>query len=195
MKQALEPTADASWVLRDDGCDPLRESDRATRFAISNGFLGVRASQTVNRSPQGVGSPNTYVAGLFDTPDGDRAVPELIPVPNGLQVHISLPGGPLVQHFGPGPSHALTLDMRRGLLLSECRLVDGSAVSVRLVRLNLVSQDRRSLGLQMHHLEVERGESEMTLEASFEGVDRDLMAERLDNELGVWRTRRSGKRL
>ena len=101
MKQALEPTADASWVLSDDGCDPLRESDRATRFAISNGFLGVRASQTVNRSPQGVGSPNTYVAGLFDTPDGDRAVPELIPVPNGLQVHISLPGGPLVQHFGP----------------------------------------------------------------------------------------------
>ena len=195
MKQALEPTADASWVLSDDGCDPLRESDRATRFAISNGFLGVRASQTVNRSPQGVGSPNTYVAGLFDTPDGDRAVPELIPVPNGLQVHISLPGGPLVQHFGPGPSHALTFDMRRGLLLSECRLVDGSAVSARLVRLNLVSQDRRSLGLQMHHLEVERGESEMTLEASFEGLDRDLMAERLDNELGVWRTRRSGKRL
>ncbi|MEQ7154209.1 glycoside hydrolase family 65 protein [Brevundimonas aurifodinae] len=195
LKQALEPTADAAWVLHDDGCDPLRENDRATRFAISNGFLGVRASQVINRSPQSVASPNTYVAGLFDTPDADRAVPELVCVPNGLQVRIGLPEGQLVQHFGPGPSHPLTLDMRRGLLLSECRLVDGSDVSVRLRLLSLVSQDHRSLGLQLLDLEVERGETEMTLEAAFEGVDRDLVAERLENELGVWRTRHSGKRL
>ena len=195
MRQALEPTADAAWVLNDDGCDLLRESDRATRFAISNGFLGIRASQAINGSPQRIDLPNTYVAGLFDTPDTEGAVPELVPVPNGLQVRIGLPGGPLVQHFGPGPSHPLTLDMRRGLLLSECRLVDGSAVSVRRRLLSLVSQDHRSLGLQLLHLEVERGETEMTLEASFEGVDRDLIAERLENEFGVWRTRHSGKGL
>ena len=193
MKEALEPTADTAWVLNDDGCDPLRENDRATRFAISNGLLGIRASQAINGSPQRIDLPNTYVAGLFDTPDTDGAVPELVPVPNGLQVRIGLPGGPLVQHFGAGPSHPLTLDMRRGLLLSECRLVDGSAVSVRIRLLGLVSHDHRALGLQLLHLEVERGEAEMTLEASFEGVERDLMAERLENTFGVWRTRHSGK--
>ena len=195
MRQALEPTADAAWVLNDDGCDPLRESDRATRFAISNGFLGIRASQATNRSSQRVDSPNTYVAGLFDTPDADRAVPELVSIPDGLQVRIGLPGEPLVQHFGAGPSHPLTLDMRRGLLLSDCRLEDGSAVSVRLRLLSLVSQDHRSLGLQLLHLEVERGETEMTLVASIEGVDRSLTVERLGNEFGVWRTRHSGKGL
>ncbi|PZO03164.1 MAG: glycoside hydrolase family 65 protein [Alphaproteobacteria bacterium] len=195
MKQALEPTADAAWVLNDDGCDPLRESDRATRFAISNGFLGVRASQAINLSPEPLVSPSAYVAGLFDTPDTDRAVPELVPIPNGLRVRIGLPGGQLVQHFGPGPSHPLTLDMQRGLLLSECRLVDGSAVSARLRLLGLVSQDHRSLGLQLLLLEVDQGETEMTLEASFEGVDRDLRAERLESEFGVWRTRHSGKGL
>ena len=195
MKQALEPTADAAWVLYDDGCDPLRESDRATRFAISNGFLGIRASQAINRSPQRVDQPKTYVAGLFDTPDADGAVPELVPIPEGLQVRVGLPGGPLVQHFGAGPSHPLTLDMRRGLLLSECRLVDGSAVSVHLRLLSLVSQHQRSLGLQLLHLEVERGETEMTLEASIEGVDRGLTVERLENGFGVWRTRHSGKGL
>jgi trehalose/maltose hydrolase-like predicted phosphorylase len=193
MKQALEPTADAAWILNDDGCDSLREIDRETRFTVSNGFLAARASRAINQSPQRIAPPTTYVAGLFDTPDADRAVPDLVPVPDWLQVRVALPGGQLVQHFGPGPSHPLTLDMRRGLLLTECRLVEGSAVSVRLRLLRLVSQDRRALGLQLVHLEVERGETEMTLEASFEGVDSDLTPERLENEFGVWRTRRSAK--
>ena len=195
MKQALEPTADAAWVLNDDGCDPLRESDRETRFTVSNGFLGARASGAVNRSPQRVMSPSVYVAGLFDTPDTDQPVPELVSAPDWLQVHIALPGGPLVQHFGEGPSHPLTLDMRRGLLLTECRLVDESAVSVRLRLLRLVSQDQRSVGLQLMHLEVEQGETDITLEVSFEGVDRDLISEHLETEFGVWRTHQSGKSL
>lgn len=195
MKQALEPTADAAWVLNDDGCDPLRESDRATRFAISNGFLGARASGAVNRSPQRMVSPTIYVAGLFDTPDTEQPVPELVSAPDWLQVHIALPERPLVQHFGKGPSHPLTLDMRRGLLLTECRLVDGSAVSVRLRLLRLVSQDQRSLGLQLMHLEVDQGETDITLEAAFEGVDRDLISERLETDFGVWRTHQTGKRL
>ncbi len=195
MKQALEPTADAAWVLNDDGCDPLRESDRETRFTVSNGLIGARASGAVNRSPQRVMSPSIYVAGLFDTPDTDQPVPELVSAPDWLQVHIALPGGPLVQHFGDGPSHPLTLDMRRGVLLTECRLVDGSAVSLRLSLLRLVSQDQRSLGLQLLHLEVDQGETDITLEASFEGIDRDLISERLENEFGVWRTHHSGKSL
>jgi len=195
MKQALEPTADAAWILNDDGCDSLRESDRETRFTVSNGFLAARASLAINQPPERIAPPSTYVAGLFDTRDAVRAVPELVPAPDWLQVRVALAGEQLVQHFDPGPSHPLTLDMRRGLLFTECRLVEGSAVSVRLRLLRLVSQDRRSLGLQLVHLEVERGETEITLEASFEGVDSDLRAERLENEFGVWRTRHSAKRL
>ena len=52
MKQALQPTPDPAWVLNDDGCDPLREIDRATRFTISNGFLAARASRGINQPPQ-----------------------------------------------------------------------------------------------------------------------------------------------
>jgi trehalose/maltose hydrolase-like predicted phosphorylase len=42
-------------------------------------------------------------------------------------------------------------------------------------------------------LEVEGGEVEVTLEASFEGINLGLVSERLDQDLGVWRTQRSGK--
>lgn len=176
MKQALQPTADAAWVLNDDGCDPLRESDRETRFTVSNGFLGARATHAVNRSFRRLVSPNTYVAGLFDTPDTDRPVPERVFTPDWLDIRIGLAGGPLVHHFGQGPSHPLTLDMRRGVALAECRLVEGTAVSVRLGLLRFVSQSRRSLGLQLLHLEVDHGETDITLEASFEGGDQDHLS-------------------
>jgi trehalose/maltose hydrolase-like predicted phosphorylase len=42
MDRALRPTADAGWVLVEHGYDPLREGSLESRFAISNGFLGVR---------------------------------------------------------------------------------------------------------------------------------------------------------
>ena len=38
-----KPTSDAAWVLEAEGYDPLREGSIESRFAISNGFLGVRA--------------------------------------------------------------------------------------------------------------------------------------------------------
>ncbi len=195
MWDALEPSADTDWVLNADGCDPLRESNRETRFTVSNGFLGVRGVAAINPSQRRLVSPQTYVAGLFDTPDTDRPVPELVSAPGWLQVRIASPGGQLVQHFVGGPAHPLTLDMRRGVVLTRCRQVGGSVVDVRLRMLHLTSQSQRALGLQLLHLEVDQGEVEMTLEASFEGVSRDLLSERLEQGLGVWRTRHSGKEL
>ena len=53
----------------------------------------------------------------------------------------------------------------------------------------------RAVGLQLIQLEIEDGEVEVTLEASFEGMNLGLVAERLDQDLGVWRTQHSGKSL
>jgi trehalose/maltose hydrolase-like predicted phosphorylase len=44
-------------------------------------------------------------------------------------------------------------------------------------------------------LEIEEGEVEVTLEASFEEVDLELACERIEQDLGVWRTKRSDKSL
>jgi hypothetical protein len=41
MKHIQEPTQDPAWVLASEGYDPLRETSVESRFAISNGFLGV----------------------------------------------------------------------------------------------------------------------------------------------------------
>ena len=59
--------------------------------------------------------------------------------------------------------------------------------------LRLVSLDERAIGLQLIQLEIEEGEGEVTLEASFEGVNLGLVTERLDQDLGLWHTHRPGK--
>jgi len=53
MSRALAATPDDAWVITEDGLDPLRESNRATRFALSNGFLGVRTTRAINRTGHG----------------------------------------------------------------------------------------------------------------------------------------------
>ena len=61
--------------------------------------------------------------------------------------------------------------------------------------LRLVSLSERAVGLQLIQLEFGNGEVEVTLEASFEGVNLGLISDQLSQNLGVWHTRHSGKGL
>jgi trehalose/maltose hydrolase-like predicted phosphorylase len=66
---------------------------------------------------------------------------------------------------------------------------------MRIRTLRLVSLSERSAGLQLIQLEIDKGEAEITLEASFEGLHLGLLCERLYHGLGEWHTQYSGKRL
>src|SRR5580704_7253460 len=57
MEHALGPTADPTWVLDADGYDPLRESSVESRFAISNGFLGIRGARATTRGARWIVPP------------------------------------------------------------------------------------------------------------------------------------------
>jgi len=195
MEHTLQPTADPAWVLGDDAYDPLRESSRESRFAISNGFLGVRGGYSINRGACRGVPPRTYVAGLFDTPSPEQPIPGLVTAADWLEVRISLGSGALMHNPGDGSSHRRILDMRRGVLLTECRLSHASGVAVRLRSLRLASLSDRAVGQQLILLEIEDGEVEITLESSFEGLTLGLISERLDQDLGVWRSVQSGKGL
>ena len=195
MEHALEPTADPAWVLDVEGYDPLREGSLELRFAISNGFLGIRGARATTRGARWIVPPRTYVAGLFDTSGTEGAAPGLVPAADWLQVRILLPGGPLVHHPADVSSHRMTLDVKRGALLAESRQLKASDVRIHLRTLRLVSLSERAVGLQLIQMEIKDGEVELTLEASFEGVNLGLICERLDHDLGVWRTHGSGRGL
>ena len=195
MQQALEPVLDPAWVLHQQGFDPLRDGSRQSRFAISNGFLGVPGGRTINRGGCGVSPTLTYVAGLFDTLGAEQPSPLLVPAPDWLRVQISLPDGPLAPHPDTVSFHSRTLDLRRGVLLTESHLAQATGVAIRLRVLRLVSLDDRAVGVQLIRMEVETGDIEVTLEASFDGLAFGLVTERLDQDLGAWRTNASSKRL
>ena len=195
MERALKPTDDPAWVLDADGFNPLLESSVESRFAISNGFLGIRAARAITRGARWIVPPRTYVAGLFDAPGAAPLVTERVPAADWLLVSILLPGGPLVHHPCDVSSHRMTLDLRRGTLFSEARQLKSPGLAIRLRALRLVSLSERAVGQQLVQLEIEDGEVEITLEALFGGVDLGLVSEHLDQDLGVWHTHRSGKGL
>ncbi len=191
----FETSVDPAWRLATEGYDPLRESSTESRFTVSNGFLGVRGGRAVTPGARWIVPPRTYVAGLFDTPPAQQPIPVLVPAASWLQVRISVPGKPLVHHPFDVPSHRMTLDMRRGLVLTDWSHCQPGQVHMRLQTLRLVSLSERAVGLQVIRLEVEEGEAELTLEAGFEGLDLGLICTRIDGQLVEWRTQVSGKRL
>jgi trehalose/maltose hydrolase-like predicted phosphorylase len=194
MEGLLEPTSDPAWVLATEGYDPLREQMYEARFAISNGFLGVRGGRVISRGARWIEPQRIYVAGLFDIPGPEHPVSELVTAPSWLQSRILAAGAPLVHHPAEVSSHRTTLDMRRGALLTGS-FIDHPAVAVRVRTLRVVSLSEREIGLHVIEFEIERGAIEVTLEASFEGLGLGLRSERLEPGLGVWRTRYTGKRV
>jgi trehalose/maltose hydrolase-like predicted phosphorylase len=195
MEDLLQPSPDAAWILAKDGYDPLREATVEARFAISNGFLGVRGARSTTRGAGSVVFAPTYVAGLFDTYDAKRAPPGLILVADWVATRILLPDGPLVYHPGEVSSRRITLDIRRGALLTAGHFTESPELGLQVHTLRLVSLDDRGVGLQLIQLEIEHGETDVTFEASFEGLHHGLVSETIGPDLGVWHTRHSGKGL
>jgi trehalose/maltose hydrolase-like predicted phosphorylase len=195
MEDALQPTADSDWVLSVDGYDRLRETSIESRFAISNGFLGVRGARSTTRGARPPAPARTYIAGLFDMADPKKAMLGLAPAVGWVPTRILLPDGPLVYHPGEVSSRRITLDMKRGALLTAGHFTESPELSLQVHTLRIVSLADRGIGLQLIQLEIEHGDIDLTFEASFEGVDSGLATELIGEGLGVWHTRHSGKGL
>lgn len=193
--QALEPDTDPAWILDQQGFDPLRDSSRESRFAISNGFLGIRGGRTIDRLLGAAIAPRTYVAGLFDSLHVDQPISALVPAPDWLRIDISLCQHGCVLLGDDVSFRHRTLDFKRGALITESRVDNLPGKAIRLRVLRLVSMHSRALGLQLVQLDADAGAVEATLEASCEGLDSGLVTERLEQALGVWRTNATDKRL
>ncbi len=197
MDHVLTPSADPNWIISEAGYDRLLEISRGVRFAISNGFLGVRGARAIHRGGRWVATSRTLVAGLFDTADEEEAIPGLVATPDWLQIHILLDGEPPVHRPGDGKSQRRILDMRRGAVITERRLSNASDVGVLIRSLHLACLNQHATALQLIQLENTRGEGEVqiALNASFEGLDIGLLPDRMEQGFGLWHVLGSGKRL
>uniref|UniRef100_UPI003F4F4792 glycoside hydrolase family 65 protein n=1 Tax=Caballeronia sp. LjRoot34 TaxID=3342325 RepID=UPI003F4F4792 len=193
LDRALTPSTDPDWIISEAGYDPLRAASRASRFAISNGFLGVRGARAIHRGGRWVAVSHTMVAGLFDALEEEDAIPRLVAIPNWLQTRILLGKEPLVHAEGDEKSQQRILDMRRGAVVAVDHLSNTEGISVRLRSLHLTSLAERSIGLQLVQFEIEQAGIEVTLEAAVDSVGMGLLSEHVEQGFGVWRTSSSGK--
>jgi trehalose/maltose hydrolase-like predicted phosphorylase len=202
MLEALEPTQDPGWVLRYEGYNVLSESALESRFAIGNGFLGMRAARSVSRGPTWVSWlghsrwaswPRCYVAGLFDVPNTEPPVPALVPVADWSRVRILLDGEPLLAREGEVVVGTRTLDMRRGMLLSTWTHRTPADITATGRELRLLSLADRATGLQLLWLSLDRDGIDVRLDASFAMAGLGMEPTRLEQDLGAWRTEGTGK--
>jgi len=193
IDDVFDPATPDGWVLTDEGVDPLRESSRQSRTAISNGFLGIRAARTLNRT--GGVAPYTCVAGLFDVPGPEQPVPQLMPAADWLQLSITSTGHAPASALLGMSEHRRRLDLSRGVLHTGCQVSGGQSLGFSLRTMRLISLADRRVGLQLMRLEIERGAAELQIEAWCDGLQSGLLALHLGQDEAAWRTRTSGKGL
>ncbi|HEX2336789.1 MAG TPA: glycosyl hydrolase family 65 protein [Hyphomicrobiaceae bacterium] len=202
MMQALQPTQDSSWVLTHEGYNVLTENAVESRFALGNGFLGMRASRPVSRGPTWVSWlghirwaswPRCYVAGLFDRPNTVPPVPALVPVADWSRVTLVLDGNPQLLLDGEFLASARQLDMRRGILLSDLSYRAHAGITICSGELRLVSLADRALALQLLRFSLDRDGIDVTLEANFAMAGMGMEPLQLDRDVCAWRTEGSGK--
>ncbi|GJD99930.1 glycosyl hydrolase family 65 protein [Methylobacterium isbiliense] len=202
MPEVLRPTPDSGWTLAHDGYSVTTESAVESRFAFGNGFLGMRAARSVSRGPtwaswlgyiRWASWPRCYVAGLFDMPNTEPAVPALVPVADWSRVRIVLDGATLAAREGAMLHGTRTLDLRRGVLLADWAHRTPAGVTFRGRELRLLSLADRAVGLQILRIALDRDEVEVKLEASFGLAGLGMEPMRLERDLAAWRTEGTAK--
>ncbi len=153
LKRVFERVSSRQWFLVVHGYEPALEHDIESRFAIGNGFLGVRGSLL---QPTRASRPRTYIAGLFDASGADHPVPSLVSAPNWLRIRLYIDGTELSLEGGRTIEHFRALDFRRGLFLStfQQRLEDGTTVWVEDLRFAALSN--RAAAVQVCTVETNR---------------------------------------
>src|SRR3974390_463787 len=202
MHEALKPTQDAAWVLSHEGYNVLTENAVESRFALGNGFLGMRASRPVSRGPTWVSWlgyikwaswPRCYVAGLFDRPNTVPPVPALVPVADWSRVRLVLDDNPQLLLDGEFLASVRQLDMRRGMLLADLSYRAHAGITICSGELRLVSLADRAVALQLLRFSLDRDGIDVTLEANFAMAGMGMGPLQLDRDVCAWRTEGSGK--
>ncbi len=202
MREALDPTADPGWIIGHEGHNVLTESAVESRLAFGNGFLGMRAARSAGRGPTWLSWlgcvrwqswPRCYVAGLFDIPNTEPAVPALVPVADWSRILITLDGEPLLAREGQVLADTRKLDLRRALFLPAWTHRTPSGITVSGRGLRLLSLAERATGLQLLRAEIDRTGVDVRLEATFAIAGLGMEPIRLEQDLGAWRTEGTGK--
>lgn len=140
-REAIESSS--PWLMSETTFDPHRIAHYETLFTLANGYAGVRGSLPM--SPL-LGDPGCYIAGVYEL-RGEHAT-ELVNAPCWLPIIVNLDGFTLDLKKGTVLEYQRTLDMRRGLLLTDLRWRDDAKRTWRFTSTRLLHQTEKHLGVE-----------------------------------------------
>ena len=202
MHDVMQPTRDPRWVLTHEGYEVVTENAVESRFALGNGFLGMRASRPISRGPTWVSWlgyirwaswPRCYVAGLFDRPNTVPPVPALVPIADWSRIRLVLDDQPQLLLDGEFLTSTRRLDLRRGMLVSDLSYRAHAGITISGGELRLVSLAERATALQLLRFSLDRDGIDVMLEANFAMAGMGMEPMQLDRDVCAWRTEGSGK--
>lgn len=186
MARTVWCTSDPLWLLREEGFNLAREHELESLLAISNGYVGNRAS-LAEGTP--LSSPATFAAGVFRHPQTPGSTPQLLILPDWTGIRIWIEGYLLNMNEGHVLEHQRVLDMLHGALWRTWRHRDPRGRETSILGYRLASIADRHLLLQSVTLKPENYSGTVQLEASIE------LPPDLDPSLPPdWKTRRNAER-
>ncbi|MCM2321933.1 MAG: glycoside hydrolase family 65 protein [Oligoflexia bacterium] len=157
------PHTDPSWVVSAVSHSPARELETESLLAIANGYVGTRG--TLFERPSALG-PGTMIAGVFDMPAAENAVPALVAAPDWVRLRVELLGE---EDSGITDGSFLdnvrTLDLRRGLFWREFKHQDPQNRITSLRGFRLASIKDRHLLMQSVELKPVNYSGKLRVEA------------------------------
>jgi kojibiose phosphorylase len=157
-------TTDPEWIIEETSFTPAREHEMESLFTVGNGFVGTRGSLSEG---DGLSSPATFVAGVFDTV-GDT-IPGLVTAPDWTHMALKVEGRPVRLDVGQLLEHRRILDLRQAILWREWRQEDPAGRVTHMVGLRLASAADRHLLIQSARFRPENYSSEVTLDTAIRG--------------------------
>lgn len=159
------PPEDPGWLLVEEGFELAREHEVESLLAISNGYLGSRASLAEGSE---FSAPATFVAGIFGLRQEPGATPELVAAPDVFRLRLVVEGEELALGAGRALEHRRVLDMRHGVLWREWRHRTPAGRVTRIRERRLASLADRHLLLQVVELKPENYGGRVVLESCVE---------------------------
>jgi beta-phosphoglucomutase len=131
------------WCMTEEGFNPALIAHYESIFALTNGYMGMRASLETNPS---LGDAGFFIAGVFDNVQGH--IHEIVNLPIWVGIGMNVDGFPVDLRKGVLLEYKRTLDMKQGILFTHIVWRDAANHTTCFELATLVHQTEKHLGLQ-----------------------------------------------
>ena len=162
-------SADARWLIVEDGFAAALANTYETLFTTGNGYLGTRGSPAEGHEGA---LPGTFLRGIFD--HHDSAVPDLVKAPDWMALAVMVNGIRLDATSVSVVRHRRTLDMQEGTVFRDTVFEDWQGRRTRLETVHFASRADQHLCCLQAQITPENHTAAIVVHSGIDGTGYNL---------------------